>query len=284
MLDENGDFIQDPYYDGSPYPDGFDGAAQDRAAAEYYGQPGSQTQAGPNNFVNNTIDISGHDPVNWYDPGSYQYLINTPSTATPGPGAPAPPTSTAGGGGSGGGGSIGSLGFTGPTRPTFNFSAAPTFTAPTFAAPDPFKAPNAEDVLNDPGYGFRLGQGRQALEQSAAGKGVLRTGGTLKDILGYGQSLASQEYSNVYGRAADSYDRNYGVSRDVFDRTYQGAKDTYAPTFSDWQMRQNAEQRAGELEFARQWDMYTYGTGLTEAEKDRELKRQTAALAAGTTD
>lgn len=266
MLDENGEFIQDPYYDGNLYENAGVAPPPMEAIEGYYG--------GHN-------DTASHDPVNWLDPSSYQYLINTPGGAT---GAPAPAPGPGPGPGPSGG-SIGSMGgFSGLSRPNYNFTAAPTFTAPTFTAPDPFKAPNAQDVLNDPGYGFRLDQGEKALQQSASGRGILRTGGTLKDILGYGQALASQEYSNVYGRASDTYDRNYGVSRDVFDRTYQGAKDTYAPTFSDWQMRQQAEQRAGDLEFARQWDQYTYGTDLTEAEKNRELQRQIAALGAGTGD
>lgn len=255
-VDENGDFIQS-VDDFDPYAGLTDQQRNDvfKAADEYYGKPGSQTVLGPNNFVNSGIDIAGHAPVNWQDPSSYQYLINTPGSTVNTPGALGTATTTT----AGGGGSIGTMGFQGLSRPQYNFTPAPAFNAPQFKAPDPFKAPNAEDVLNDPGYGFRLNQGRQALEQSSSGKGILRTGGTLKDILGYGQALASQEYSNVYGRAADTYDRNYGVSRDVFDRTYTGAKDTYAPTFADWQMRQAAEQRAGDLEFARQWDIYTYG-------------------------
>lgn len=164
----------------------------------------------------------------------------------------------------------GMAGYGGPFRPSYNFTDAPGFSGPQFQAPPAFQAPSGEEVLKDPGYQFRLGQGRQALEQSASGKGILRTGGTLRDILGYGQNLASQEYGNVFDRAAQSYGVNYGVSRDVFDRTYQGARDAYAPQFASWQARMAADQRAADAEFSKRWDEYVFGA---EQEQERDLAR-----------
>lgn len=79
---------------------------------------------------------------------------------------------------------------TAPDRATYN----------NFDLPPGFVAPTAEEAANDPGYQFRLQQGQQALEQSAAAKGLLHTGGTLKGLQDYGQNAASQEYANVYGR------------------------------------------------------------------------------------
>jgi hypothetical protein len=61
---------------------------------------------------------------------------------------------------------------------------------------------NAEDFGNniDPGYGWRLQQGNQALQNSAAaGSGVL-SGAALKDLIGYNQGAASQEYGNAFNR------------------------------------------------------------------------------------
>ena len=45
-----------------------------------------------------------------------------------------------------------------------------------------------------PGYQFRLGEGLKALERSAASRGTLLTGGTLKGMQRYAQDVASQEY------------------------------------------------------------------------------------------
>ena len=57
----------------------------------------------------------------------------------------------------------------------------------------------------DPGYAFRLSEGQKALERSAAARGGLLSGGTLKGTERFAQDLASQEYSNAYQRALDVY-------------------------------------------------------------------------------
>jgi len=161
-----------------------------------------------------------------------------------------PPPDTGGTGGTGGLDILPP--YTGPSAPTFDQAYADSLPpAPAFSFQyDPFTAPTAEQALAEPGYQFTADEGRRAVEQSAAGRGVLRTGGTLKDILKYGQSLATQQYGNVYNRAADTYDRNYGNS-------YQLAKDSYAPKLQDWAARVTGGQRAGELGFNRAYDVWT---------------------------
>jgi hypothetical protein len=155
----------------------------------------------------------------------------------PKPDEPTPPVTGSGGKNGGGGGFNPAL--TG--RPQFNFPGLPGFTPPDFVAP------TLQDALNEPGYQFRLKGGSDALERSAAARGVLRTGGTLKDIVDYGQNFASQEYGNVYNRALQG-----------FDRKYQGVRDTYAPKLAQWQMLSQAELQAALAQYARQWDMYTF--------------------------
>jgi hypothetical protein len=56
------------------------------------------------------------------------------------------------------------------------------------------------DFQADPGYGFRLSEGMKALDRSAASRGNLLSGATLKGAERYGQGLASQEYQNAYNR------------------------------------------------------------------------------------
>ena len=56
------------------------------------------------------------------------------------------------------------------------------------------------DFQADPGYGFRLSEGMKTLENSAASRGNLLSGSTLKGVQRYGQGLASQEYQNAYNR------------------------------------------------------------------------------------
>lgn len=52
----------------------------------------------------------------------------------------------------------------------------------------------------DPGYAFRMSEGMKGLERSAAARGGLLSGATLKGIQRYGQDLGSQEYQNAFNR------------------------------------------------------------------------------------
>jgi hypothetical protein len=52
----------------------------------------------------------------------------------------------------------------------------------------------------DPGYAFRMSEGMKALERSAAARGGLLSGATLKGTQRFGQDLASQEYQNAFNR------------------------------------------------------------------------------------
>lgn len=71
-------------------------------------------------------------------------------------------------------------------------------TAPGYgSAAQPFGMSQFEQ---DPGYAFRQAEGMKALERSAAARGNLLSGSTLKGIQRFGQDLASQEYQNAFNR------------------------------------------------------------------------------------
>jgi hypothetical protein len=55
-------------------------------------------------------------------------------------------------------------------------------------------------TTGDPGYAFRMSQGQQAIERSAAARGGALGGGTLKALANYGQDYASNEYQNAFSR------------------------------------------------------------------------------------
>jgi hypothetical protein len=112
-----------------------------------------------------------------------------------------------------------------------NMPEIPNIPAFDFA---PFAPPSAQDVLqNDPGYQFRLGQGLQAVQQSAAARGVLNTGGTLKDIADYGQNYASGEYGNAFNRALSGYQTNFA---DALQRYNANLQTQYVmPYTANWQ-------------------------------------------------
>ncbi len=182
-----------------------------------------------------------------------------------GPGAPAatstpPPTGPAGG-----------ASFAGPPPTTPGFSAPP---APTFNY-EPFQAPSFEQALSDPGYQFALQQGTDALERSAAAKGVLRTGGTLKDIIGYGQDMAANRYGDVYNRALQGWQANLAAEQAAF-----------APQYGAWQTEYGGKQGRWQTEAQLPFEAWKtqYGGGLSKwgTEYGGELARwqtqQNAAL------
>lgn len=140
--------------------------------------------------------------------------------------------------------------YTGPMTPQYDLPGVPQFNAPQFHAPD------YQALLRDPSYQFRLKQGEGALQASAAAKGVLRTGMTLKDILGYGQDYASQEAQNAFNRAKDTYGLNY-----------KRAYDQFAPQFADYNNRFSAAVGAGNLGFGQQWNQY-------QTQLDDEFRRE----------
>lgn len=115
-----------------------------------------------------------------------------------------------GGGGNGGGGGGG--------------NGAPQFNAPKF------QAPSYEEAMSDPGYQFALKQANDTMQHSQAAQGMLRTGGSLSDLMNMNQGMAAQQYQNVYNRAANTYGLNY-----------QGAKDEFAPKYGAWELGQNQD-------------------------------------------
>ena len=63
--------------------------------------------------------------------------------------------------------------------------------------------PNGQDYsefFKSPGYQFRLDEGLKAVQRSAAAKGILQSGGTLKGIDQYAEGLASQEFGNYQSK------------------------------------------------------------------------------------
>ena len=183
------------------------------------------------------------DPNEPYDPGPVAPVPAAPGVPPPVQQWQVPvPAPGGGGNGGGGGGNGGGGGYGGPVAPDFNLPPVPGFTPPPgFQAPDP------NGILNSPAYQFRVNQGNQALQNSAAAKGLTRTGGTLKDFIDYNQNFASQEYGQEFNRA-----------RDIYDRTYQAQKDIYAPKLAAYQNLTQAEMVKALAAYQRPWEMYQF--------------------------
>jgi hypothetical protein len=107
-----------------------------------------------------------------------------------------------------------------PYTPTPVFDPTPAYTGPSEA-----------DLRTDPGYQFRVREGQKALERSAAGKGLLLSGGQLKDLTRFAQDLGAQEYGAAYARGsqknADVYRRGYAQNADLYGRNLEAYQTTY---------------------------------------------------------
>jgi hypothetical protein len=212
----------------------------------------------PNAPMPETLPAPTIDPPGGVDP-TFQQLYGNPVVESGGgddggnPYVPGGMRGTFGGyvpggttGGTGGGGTGGAPGgtFFTPFLPP-EYTAPPGFTAPpAFSFPEfsyeAFRAPTLDEAQNDPGYKFGFDEGMRALQTDRAARGVLRTGGTLKDFMKWGNDYATQNYDNVFNRnlqthrsnfgeafdtwlnnrenAAQNYSLNYGIGRDVWDR------------------------------------------------------------------
>lgn len=71
------------------------------------------------------------------------------------------------------------------------------------------------DPNQDPGYQFRLEQGQKALERSAAARGGLQGGGTLKALERYAQGVASDEYGKSFERFQSDRKNRFGMLSDL---------------------------------------------------------------------
>jgi len=97
-----------------------------------------------------------------------------------------------------------------------------------------------------PGYQFRLQQGLQGAQNSAAARGSLMSGGTLKALQQYGQGLASQEYQSAWDRAQTAYQnawqRGQGAYQSAFNRNLQNKSNLYSMLSGLSTAGQNAAQ------------------------------------------
>jgi hypothetical protein len=74
------------------------------------------------------------------------------------------------------------------------------------------------DPNSDPGTGFRIKTGVEALDRSAAARGGLLSGATLKGAQRYGQDLGSQEYQNAFNRYVTGFNANDAQRTGVYNR------------------------------------------------------------------
>jgi hypothetical protein len=151
--------------------------------------------------------------------------------------------------------------------PPTDAKAPDPFTYDAFTQPEGFSAPDAQTILNDPSYQFRRDQALGALQNSASGRGLTNSGGTIYDLLGTASQFASQEYGNIWDRdfkgwqdryntALNTYNTNRGNAADIYGKNLGLSDDLYARGLTDYNTnRGNAEDLYTKL-YGRSQDAY----------------------------
>jgi len=81
-----------------------------------------------------------------------------------------------------------------------------------------FNAPS-QDLGNNPAFKFRMDEGQKAIERSAAAKGTLFTARPMKELMRWGQGLASEEYDKIYNRSLQEYRQ----AHDIYEQNQSNA-------------------------------------------------------------
>jgi hypothetical protein len=127
-----------------------------------------------------------------------------------------------------------------------------------FQSPGDFTPPDLNNTT-DPGYAARLQMGVDAIQKSAAAKGTLLTGGTLKDLTQFGQDFASNEYDKVFNRALTTNDTAYNRKLGEFGLGYNifrnNQNDAFQKLYGVTGLGLNAANSANT-------DLGAYGAGL----------------------
>lgn len=120
-----------------------------------------------------------------------------------------------------------------PAQPT----PPPAFKYDEFAPPDP------NDLSNDKAFQFENAEGLRAIGARNAALGTLNTGGTLKEMVGFGQNLARARYNDLYDRSLRTYGTNRGNAVENYNTNYGTQyKDPWTEAMQRAQMDQNNNQ------------------------------------------
>jgi hypothetical protein len=114
----------------------------------------------------------------------------------------------------------------------------------------------------DPSMQFRIDQGQKALESSAAARGGLLSGATLRGVQDYAQNIASQEYGNAVNRAMSDRSFNYGMGRDDRDFAYRSGVDNRNFAYGLDRDNRDFSYRAQSDDWMRNFDRDRYNNDL----------------------
>lgn len=152
------------------------------------GLTGADAMAGFNDLINRTASGARPAGAQWVNPNAYP--VGGGNNGAPGPTGGGPTLGqVASGQAQAGGGGDGDVGY----------------------------GLNVSDYL-DPSMRFQMDEAQRMLENSAAAKGMLGSGQTLRDLTSLATNMARTDYGNAFNRATNVRDFTYGV--DQTDRLF----------------------------------------------------------------
>lgn len=113
-----------------------------------------------------------------------------------------------------------------------------------------FKAPTMDDLKADPGFQASLDRAKDSLERSAAARGSLLSGSTLKDLSDQTAAQTQAGYRDLWGRQLQTYSTNRSNAFDQYQQRranfYQNQDSPYAKLMGMAQLEsQNNNYMAG---------------------------------------
>lgn len=115
-------------------------------------------------------------------------------------------------------------------------------------------------LQSDPGYQFRLTGGVNALDHSAAARGMLQSGAQQKALTSYGQGLASGELQNAFSRVGAVQD-NAQQAAGALGSLYQNQ----GTTLSNLAVRQGSQNQVLSQNTSNALGQYTMNAGNAQA-------------------
>ncbi len=133
---------------------------------------------------------------------------------------------------------------------------------------------------NDPGYEFRLQQGANSINQSAAMRGLLQgNGGAAKELQSFGSDYASQEYGNAYQRYMQqlqyrqkAFQDRVGLGQNAFQNAFSRGLQA---ADQSWKRLQGAAATT------QQNNQFMVGVGQNAANQSSEIASAAGAQSAG---
>lgn len=121
----------------------------------------------------------------------------------------------------------------------------------------------------DPGYQFRLDQGRRALERMQGAKGGRVSGASMRDLLNYNQDFASNEYDRAYNRqyqkALNDQQQGFREYQDARNAFNQDRDSEYGRRLTKYGLDLNNYNMGYDKNYQRLGDLVNLGAGMDQA-------------------